>query len=180
MKGWPSGSSPRGRGKPHDPRVPGRRRRLIPARAGKTILRALRPGLGSAHPRAGGENDTHLAAIQADSGSSPRGRGKHEANALPDCVPGLIPARAGKTRGAASGDPCPEAHPRAGGENKVAAALICMARGSSPRGRGKHRVRMVRDLIEGLIPARAGKTDQRICRLGEDRAHPRAGGENTF
>ena len=91
------GSSPRGRGKPHDPRVPGRRRRLIPARAGKTILRALRPGLGSAHPRAGGENATSFFLRDRGSGSSPRGRGKRRWRRHWSTPPRLIPARAGKT-----------------------------------------------------------------------------------
>ena len=51
-----AGSSPRGRGKPHDWRV------LHGGRA--------------AHPRVGGENPTVEAAVSAYAGSSPRGRGK--------------------------------------------------------------------------------------------------------
>ena len=51
-----AGSSPRGRGKHCQARMPGVMERLIPARAGKTqTMSGVRPRL-PAHPRAGGEN----------------------------------------------------------------------------------------------------------------------------
>ena len=71
------------------------------------------------------------------------------------------------------------AHPRAGGENRYVrvAAIACM--GSSPRGRGKHGGGCLDLRHNGLIPARAGKTDaandEGVCWP----AHPRAGGENV-
>ena len=112
-----NGSSPRGRGKPCRLTLAHTHAGLIPARAGKTVVK-LRPApSAAAHPRAGGEN--HLAKTPALVlwGSSPRGRGKlhHPNQELYDAR--LIPARAGKTdqgEGAAS---TTEAHPRAGGEN---------------------------------------------------------------
>ena len=70
------GSSPRGRGKPHDRRVPRHCRRLIPAWAGKTPGAEHRAAGDPAHPRVGGENlDTRFASLRRY-GSSPRGRGK--------------------------------------------------------------------------------------------------------
>ena len=54
LLGW--GSSPRVRGKPRRPHRQGRRRRLIPARAGKTDIMGSADGDGPAHPRACGEN----------------------------------------------------------------------------------------------------------------------------
>ena len=50
------GSSPRGRGKPHEEAPLAWQGRLIPAWAGKTQCRVLGPGAVQAHPRVGGEN----------------------------------------------------------------------------------------------------------------------------
>ena len=50
--------------------------RLIPARAGKTEKAGIPASLGSAHPRAGGENGVDKTVSAYRQGSSPRGRGK--------------------------------------------------------------------------------------------------------
>ena len=50
-----AGSSPRGRGTPHDGEVLVARDRFIPARAGNAIHKALLSGRRTVHPRAGGE-----------------------------------------------------------------------------------------------------------------------------
>ena len=76
----------------------------------------------------------HLCAF----GSSPRWRGKPEANTHARPAGRLIPALAGKTR-----LPIPMlavwgAHPRAGGENRLALLHQLASPGSSPRWRGKH------------------------------------------
>ena len=133
-----TGSSPRGRGKRACGSLGCTRRRLIPARAGKT-----RPGAGRArpawaHPRAGGENTWRLFTAQVSVGSSPRGRGKpsRDGNLLV-CL-GLIPARAGKTPGTRGSLVLLRAHPRAGGENAAYVGDVPNDTGSSPRGRGKH------------------------------------------
>ena len=74
--GGPPGSSPRVRGK-HGPHgLPARRRRLIPARAGKTARRLRRAPTRAAHPRACGENRRRRAGAPTPLGSSPRVRGK--------------------------------------------------------------------------------------------------------
>ena len=90
----------------------------------------LRWDEGTAHPRAGGENQAAADARTPDTGSSPRGRGKPTATLDDWRVGGLIPARAGKTHdvvhlrmpGRAHPRPAARpyrvrAHPRAGGEN---------------------------------------------------------------
>ena len=71
--------------------------RLIPARAGKTRKVPLGASGQAAHPRAGGENASANSGRPAVSGSSPRGRGKLSLAAHLFGIPGLIPARAGKT-----------------------------------------------------------------------------------
>ena len=158
LKMMDPGSSPRGRGK-RDGRLghyrPGR---LIPARAGKTAWQAGGRDGDRAHPRAGGENALPSIRLRASLGSSPRGRGKPRRGQRPPRLPGLIPARAGKTvdvNGCFFGG---GAHPRAGGENPSERCAAAPGRGSSPRGRGKLSARETDWPRARLIPARAGKT----------------------
>ena len=155
-----SGSSPRVRGK-HSGR-PRRhpQRRLIPARAGKTGVPPIRPETNRAHPRACGENHQESARMRVERGSSPRVRGKLRYRADVEDRRGLIPARAGKTH-------IPEmyvysvaAHPRACGENDNVVPVVISRLGSSPRVRGKPQVGESAKDDDGLIPARAGKTDR--------------------
>ena len=173
------GSSPRGRGKLILQAVLVAAGRLIPARAGKTHGRR-RGGPGTwAHPRAGGENASSSEDRNSSGGSSPRGRGKLHAGDEGTRHPGLIPARAGKTRSTPAPGTGSRAHPRAGGENSVSRRTGVVGRGSSPRGRGKRAfVRRGLRLVR-LIPARAGKTPASPACQGAGPAHPRAGGENT-
>mgnify|MGYP001726823571 CR=1 FL=1 len=71
------------------------------------------------------------------------------------------------------------AHPRAGGENATPAAAPSQPEGSSPRGRGKRGGATGNSSLVRLIPARAGKTLNRLPTLSLHTAHPRAGGENV-
>ena len=112
-------------------------------------------------------------------GSSPRGRGKLQSECADGCLAGLIPAWAGKTRRGGEHPRHGGAHPRVGGENAVLGATGTGADGSSPRGRGKHRLHHVEPLPEGLIPAWAGKTRPRASSQACSGAHPRVGGENA-
>ena len=90
---------------------------LIPACAGKTRAPTRAPGGRGAHPRACGENRSTALLCRPASGSSPRVRGKPRAGLQEAARRGLIPACAGKT-------PFPPprcrgswAHPRVCGEN---------------------------------------------------------------
>ena len=111
-------------------------------------------------------------------GSSPRGRGKQIDLDWEDAGPGLIPARAGKTRLSSLSSDLGRAYPRAGGENAASTAALNVSLGSSPRGRGKPRYLGYPRQRERLIPARAGKTAGRHEPRAIVWAHPRAGGEN--
>ena len=111
-------------------------------------------------------------------GSSPRVRGKLPFGIHIRDGRRLIPARAGKTPRPRPPPCSPRAHPRACGENPVCAVISTSCRGSSPRVRGKHTGRMSTSHATGLIPARAGKTRQRMGQWEGPRAHPRACGEN--
>ena len=133
----PTGSSPRVRGKPAERDLLAVQRRLIPARAGKTHRRDLVQDGGGAHPRACGENTTPPPTQPTLHGSSPRVRGKLERNNFESAIGGLIPARAGKTTRGLSSRSGSWAHPRACGENDGHGGPGGVARGSSPRVRGK-------------------------------------------
>ena len=160
MIGVLSGSSPRGRGKPPRLRLRDRARGLIPAWAGKTTWPRSRAAAMSAHPRVGGENPVTSSSIRRRPGSSPRGRGKPRRSITRYSKAGLIPAWAGKTSSLTARQTPRRAHPRVGGENGGPHVVVEVAGGSSPRGRGKRRLRLRRPI--GL------------------RAHPRVGGENPL
>ena len=172
-----AGSSPRVRGKrPGLQRHPARRR-LIPARAGKTSFMSFPSWVGAAHPRACGENLDLADPASFPLGSSPRVRGKLPHVLRGRLVAGLIPARAGKTTSPSGVSPAPAAHPRACGENFQTTILPRLREGSSPRVRGKRNPAPGPRRLEGLIPARAGKTlpDLGFYRSGRsDLGNPRA------
>ena len=172
------GSSPRGRGKLANA-VPGASgKRLIPARAGKTLWPPSASSPSRAHPRAGGENKPSGALANIAYGSSPRGRGKRDHGRTAHRRAGLIPARAGKTMCCTRYAEDRGAHPRAGGESSLRPITILSPAGSSPLGRGKPSETPLTPRSVRLIPARAGKTGREYRRSPGRRAHPRAGGEN--
>ena len=179
VRGSWRGSSPRGRGK-RVRQLPDRPpKRLIPARAGKTNGPTSMGRTRAAHPRAGGENPSSCWHGWAGRGSSPRGRGKPGDVNQRSASIGLIPARAGKTDTTIPVPSASTAHPRAGGENPRSTSPCRRGGGSSPRGRGKRVAVFYGLLLGGLIPARAGKTEQKARGCPSWTAHPRAGGENT-
>ena len=71
--------------------------RLIPARAGNTILPADRAACNPAHPRSRGEHKSFYIHGHKDYGSSPLARGTREPDLSLDFQVRLIPARAGNT-----------------------------------------------------------------------------------
>ena len=178
--GGNAGSSPRGRGKRNQPRRAHPAGRLIPARAGKTSHGPDHRLASTAHPRAGGENQDENIVNLSKQGSSPRGRGKPRLITEREARARLIPARAGKTTARVEARSGSAAHPRAGGENSGVGSLREVDEGSSPRGRGKPFPGVAAPATRRLIPARAGKTQSSHLRPSSRRAHPRAGGENTF
>ena len=93
----PPGSSPLTPGKPPPRAVRGADLRLIPAHAGKTVLRRVSRPVSAAHPRSRGENPLTSTARKPRTGSSPLTRGKRNRVLAWQCAPRLIPAHAGKT-----------------------------------------------------------------------------------
>ena len=177
---WPdvSGSSPLTRGKQGRIQVPGRIRGLIPAHAGKTGSIAADCAARRAHPRSRGENRLYRRRLRGAPGSSPLTRGKLAALGIAICGFRLIPAHAGKTALTEQPAFLKEAHPRSRGENICSPCMPRALSGSSPLTRGKP-WHVTRDgIVNGLIPAHAGKTPKRRQSLRGARAHPRSRGEN--
>ena len=172
------GSSPRMRGKLLAIELPTDRTGLIPAHAGKTLIRGEYLPNGGAHPRACGENVSMVCVFGFVVGSSPRMRGKPELSAQVMHLCRLIPAHAGKTLRRAGWGILRGAHPRACGENPQLDQLPEGFEGSSPRMRGKPHSRSGLSRPSRLIPAHAGKTTRLDLEPTTARAHPRACGEN--
>ena len=173
-----SGSSPLARGKRHSAFSLPLLVRLIPARAGKTLIGSRRAQWDSAHPRSRGENEITEGNWQSVRGSSPLARGKQETVWANTRQPRLIPARAGKTSCAGRTGGLCWAHPRSRGENVCAPAGRPGRLGSSPLARGKRRQRRPTGMSGRLIPARAGKTRYLLPKAIAAAAHPRSRGEN--
>ena len=113
-------------------------------------------------------------------GSSPLTRGKRLEAAVVLLVLRLIPAHAGKTRGACPCRGSVRAHPRSRGENFTSRSWALPSTGSSPLTRGKQRTNDHDHHRPGLIPAHAGKTPAAQSTSSLPPAHPRSRGENDF
>ena len=91
---------------------------------------------------------------------------------------GLIPARAGNTARAGARRGYPRAHPRSRGEHAPPVFWKLTVAGSSPLARGTPDSRTHHGRAAGLIPARAGNTDQWKISEIHGGAHPRSRGEH--
>ena len=131
------GSSPRVRGKPFTHRQNCCGGRIIPARAGQTMVSSLLIPWFPDHPRACGANPAVRWRPTCGCGSSPRVRGKRLEFRGLEFRGRIIPARAGQTgSGARTVARCPD-HPRACGANVSPDGFDASQAGSSPRVRGK-------------------------------------------
>ena len=157
--GTSGGSSPLARGLLIEFRAIGRRRWIIPARAGFTRCRPLHARRPADHPRSRGVYPTRRTRTTPSPGSSPLARGLRMSHSLGEIISGIIPARAGFTTSASRTlAPYPD-HPRSRGVYGTRAASASMR--------------------AGIIPARAGFTllgSWLPAALGD---HPRSRGVYT-
>ena len=109
---------------------------IIPACAGSTL------GMGNwcrfrwDHPRMCGEHKSMAFCVGTLRGSSPHVRGARSALLVAPCVPGIIPACAGSTKGAFGIQGRHWDHPRMCGEHALNEMKIPREVGSSPHVRG--------------------------------------------
>ena len=153
--------------------------RLIPAHTGKTGRARRRPSARWAHPRSRGENQVGCQRLKQVCGSSPLTRGKQVPVRWPELGAGLIPTHAGKTFCVPAIRAWTRAHPHSCGENEFFLPSHLWMWGSSPLTRGKQWWDWRRRGHVGLIPAHAGKTGSRSCRLRPSTAHPHSCRENV-
>ena len=120
----------------------------------------------------------HFNQGDAPGGSSPLARGTLNGSTAFKNAVGLIPARAGNTSQFIRDGTRHRAHPRSRGEHVRVGVARLVDGGSSPLARGTP-VRLIhKQVARGLIPARAGNTEQRSCLKNTFRAHPRSRGEH--
>ena len=152
--------------------------RLIPARAGNTVIAAASITSFSAHPRSRGEHRYASATERWPLGSSPLARGTLSKRVQRRDRLGLIPACAGNMALWFLLRCVPAAHPRSRGEHVVQQRRADNAVGSSLLARGTQLSLHQHCLHVGLIPACAGNTLWRNCWAPARAAHPCSRGEH--
>ena len=152
---------------------------IIPADAGSTSAGAWTAQEPSDHPRGRGEHLLRAVGCPNRNGSSPRTRGA--LLCIQGCIrrSGIIPADAGSTWQSGSGPHGYGDHPRGRGEHGTRRMRSRWVLGSSPRTRGAHTTVDLLYAADGIIPADAGSTVKRRCRLIWMWDHPRGRGEHN-
>jgi len=152
------GSSPLARGlrKSHHPRpsTPG----IIPALAGFTGDTWRNFGWEKDYPRSRGVYAVMAGSPVSRLGSSPLARGLLLPAPLRDQARGIIPARAGFTRGPRAGGRARRDHPRSRGVYGRPLTWSFLLEGSSPLARGLQHPMTTNQKGTRIIPARAGFT----------------------
>ena len=149
---------------------------IIPARAGFTRRAPQRFRAARDHPRSRGVYPRLTRFMGMTSGSSPLARGLLTGPRNRPDWPGIIPARAGFTWilrmvGSVTGD-----HPRSRGVYGQSGVARESGAGSSPLARGLLRRRTWPWRSSGIIPARAGFTQQYPRATPTQSDHPRSRG----
>ena len=149
---------------------------IIPARAGFTLGRSSVGWRGRDHPRSRGVYSRRMAFWAPTPGSSPLARGLRERPRPPRTSGGIIPARAGFTGRDRPRGRMGEDHPRSRGVYTPPTRRRLTTPGSSPLARGLRHRSWASCTSQGIIPARAGFTNQ-LGRRGRGRPdHPRSRG----
>ena len=157
----------------------GRRSGITPAYAGKSPARPALRRWRWDHPRVCGEKFTQSATKTTIPGSPPRMRGKEISRDGTGYRLGITPAYAGKSYGTGGGRDRAGDHPRVCGEKSGQKPWKHVWRGSPPRMRGKVDSIETGDLVHGITPAYAGKSNiwWKVRPFSPD--HPRVCGEKS-
>ena len=149
---------------------------IIPARAGFTRAAVRAANTRADHPRSRGVYITPWGGSLWSRGSSPLARGLPGGLQRLHWGPGIIPARAGFTRGQKRVKLDKGDHPRSRGVYPDEWTLDTVEDGSSPLARGLHRCDHYPFLTRRIIPARAGFTWRRTRASPPAWDHPRSRG----
>ena len=150
--------------------------RIIPARAGFTSWATTTSRWREDHPRSRGVYSAPDNAARSAEGSSPLARGLLEARDRHGREEGIIPARAGFTHSTPSGPVALTDHPRSRGVYCFLWVAGVGEAGSSPLARGLPRKRDHELQEPGIIPARAGFTEELAGQPVRLADHPRSRG----
>ena len=135
-RGRSAGSSPLARGLPARTATIHDLWRIIPARAGFTLLGDHGPDSSTDHPRSRGVYRSRQGGDRGLEGSSPLARGLPRDVVAAMVLRGIIPARAGFTTDDGHDDDRGADHPRSRGVYRKAAVSSGRRLGSSPLARG--------------------------------------------
>ncbi len=149
---------------------------LIPAYAGRTLLRVPRGHGHRAHPRLRGADSSLSGLCGPCWGSSPLTRGGLGNHALHPVGVGLIPAYAGRTIHRRNVYRASKAHPRLRGADDAQSGTRNQSLGSSPLTRGGPKKISDTGSAGRLIPAYAGRTYFTCVTSINSEAHPRLRG----
>ena len=175
----PDGSSPRMRGTENPRVLRAQCARFIPAHAGNSVCLVIRHLPQPVHPRACGEQMTHLKLIEVAHGSSPRMRGTDCLRVIAVVNIRFIPAHAGNRPGSCHSKLGRTVHPRACGEQLSTLVMASIDSGSSPRMRGTASPPEVLMSKHRFIPAHAGNRWPSQSAPSPAAVHPRACGEQV-
>ena len=165
------------RGKAIVPRSLDHARGITPAYAGKRPHTSVRSGCPRDHPRVCGEKSIVRPNSAPGTGSPPRMRGKASGVRSFRWAVGITPAYAGKRISGSRTHRHSRDHPRVCGEKTELGRKNEQYQGSPPRMRGKARRAGVLDVVGGITPAYAGKSQWWPPAGGRERDHPRVCGE---
>ena len=152
------GSSPLARGLHAVDRCGAADRRIIPARAGSTLVSASSAASAADHPRSRGVYRAGRRPRLPPQGSSPLARGLRNSSRLFSRLARIIPARAGFTTARSTPTPWARDHPRSRGVYVLVPGSVGVVQGSSPLARGLPGHDIERRRLSRIIPARAGFT----------------------
>ncbi len=130
------------------------------------------------HPRMRGEHGGAQEVACGLLGSSPHARGTHNKLIHNPILKGIIPACAGNTGQLDAGERVEWDHPRMRGEHESARMPVASVGGSSPHARGTRWRAGGSVRPSGIIPARAGNTQQTDTQSDTKWDHPRMRGEH--
>ena len=153
-----AGSPPRVRGKGIQPRYHRVAMGITPACAGKSNICGQNRVKSEDHPRACGEKNIKHRRKSSGKGSPPRVRGKANSGSFLRLRYRITPARAGKSSAMLISSSSTRDHPRACGEKHPICCYPPVYPGSPPRVRGKALRSGYFELVDGITPARAGKS----------------------
>ena len=152
---------------------------ITPARAGKTCAQFFPDSFFQDHPRSRGKDPPSRIGQTSEPGSPPLARERLYDLRDRDCLPGITPARAGKTWRIRIQMRVVQDHPRSRGKDIVSTSCFAVSAGSPPLARERLIATILANNATRITPARAGKTLPDMPPATRRWDHPRSRGKDT-